>query len=323
MNLHKEKDNFKDAIITVAKSHKVSEIIIEKDYWVTYILKSISESEYKGNIVFKGGTSLSKAYNIIKRFSEDIDLALIFPVGCNNDSQKKQFLRKVSKECTTNFPEVNIPGITSKHGIFRKTAHEYPKITEENKELIVKDKIILELNSFTKPFPNQNININSMIGEYLIRTGRNDILKLYSLEKFPINVLDVRKTLVEKIFSMIRHSYSSQAIEELKGKIRHIYDIYFLLKKTEISIFFNSDDFLEMINGVIEDDKRNSQFSGDWISSKWSDSVILSKTNETWDRLNSSYLNDFRPLVYGNFPSVHDIKDTLNRIHNRFKELGL
>ena len=51
-------------------------IVIEKDIWVCIVLKVLFESELKDVILFKGGTSLSKGYNIIKRFSEDIDIAL-------------------------------------------------------------------------------------------------------------------------------------------------------------------------------------------------------------------------------------------------------
>lgn len=49
---------------------------IEKDWWVTVILKAIFLSKYAPYLVFKGGTSLSKAYNLIERFSEDIDLSI-------------------------------------------------------------------------------------------------------------------------------------------------------------------------------------------------------------------------------------------------------
>jgi predicted nucleotidyltransferase component of viral defense system len=49
---------------------------IEKDWWVTMALKAIFELPYSEHIVFKGGTSLSKGWNLIERFSEDIDLAL-------------------------------------------------------------------------------------------------------------------------------------------------------------------------------------------------------------------------------------------------------
>ena len=76
MNLHEDLSNFKDLINLTANDLGILEFYIEKDYWVTYILKRLSNSEYRNKVVFKGGTSLSKAYNIIDRFSEDKKLKL-------------------------------------------------------------------------------------------------------------------------------------------------------------------------------------------------------------------------------------------------------
>ena len=54
---------------------KVSRIIIEKDSWVCVVLNYLlNESKFKDYFIFKGGTSLSKCYNVIKRFSEDVDV---------------------------------------------------------------------------------------------------------------------------------------------------------------------------------------------------------------------------------------------------------
>ena len=63
-------------------------VYIEKDYWVTYILKRLSQSSYSEIAIFKGGTSLSKAYRIIERFSEDIDLAVISNELSSNQIKK-------------------------------------------------------------------------------------------------------------------------------------------------------------------------------------------------------------------------------------------
>jgi Nucleotidyl transferase AbiEii toxin, Type IV TA system len=54
----------------------VSPVIMEKDFWVCWLLGTLFESEFAGSLVFKGGTSLSKVFGVIERFSEDIDLSL-------------------------------------------------------------------------------------------------------------------------------------------------------------------------------------------------------------------------------------------------------
>ena len=80
MNLHEDTDGFLAAIEKTSESLKIREIFVEKDYWITYVLKRLSDSDFRDDVVFKGGTSLAKAFDIVKRFSEDIDLAL-----CNRE----------------------------------------------------------------------------------------------------------------------------------------------------------------------------------------------------------------------------------------------
>ena len=73
--LHEDKKLFIDAVKEVADSTGLSYAIVEKDYYVTLLLGEIAKRN--PSILFKGGTSLSKCYKIIDRFSEDIDLNLI------------------------------------------------------------------------------------------------------------------------------------------------------------------------------------------------------------------------------------------------------
>ena len=54
----------------------VNQVAIEKDWWVTVTLKALFQTDCRDSLIFKGGTSLSKGFNIIERFSEDIDLAI-------------------------------------------------------------------------------------------------------------------------------------------------------------------------------------------------------------------------------------------------------
>ncbi|MDR0866193.1 MAG: nucleotidyl transferase AbiEii/AbiGii toxin family protein [Candidatus Symbiothrix sp.] len=77
MNLHTHTKDF-SALITFTAAHlNITPAFVEKDYWITLILSRLANSANVGNAVFKGGTSLSKGYRLISRFSEDIDLAMI------------------------------------------------------------------------------------------------------------------------------------------------------------------------------------------------------------------------------------------------------
>ncbi len=80
MYLHiEDKELFRDVVVTVSEMTGLEESIIEKDYYVTMILRLLVD--LNPSVVFKGGTSLSKAYHIIDRFSEDIDITFEEHIG--------------------------------------------------------------------------------------------------------------------------------------------------------------------------------------------------------------------------------------------------
>jgi len=99
MNFHTSSD-FSDALRAAADHFNLRPVFIEKDYWVTFVLKNLSDSALSADVVFKGGTSLSKAYQCIERFSEDIDLALIKTDGLSAN-QLKNKLKVVETACST------------------------------------------------------------------------------------------------------------------------------------------------------------------------------------------------------------------------------
>ena len=96
MNLHLDKNNFEGAIVAAAEHFGIPEIFIEKDYWVTYALHQLFHSDVKDLVVFKGGTSLSKCYNVIQRFSEDIDMVIE-----KNSTDAGNDLKRKLKDVTT------------------------------------------------------------------------------------------------------------------------------------------------------------------------------------------------------------------------------
>ena len=131
MKLHENKTLFRQAVQFTADQMRIPAIYIEKDYWVTYALYTIFNNEIGRDTVFKGGTALSKCYNLIERFSEDIDLVVLRRAG-ETDSKLKSKLKAVSKIVETVLPEVEIAEITHKMGMNRKTAHSYSKSFEGN-----------------------------------------------------------------------------------------------------------------------------------------------------------------------------------------------
>ena len=101
MQLHNDIEVYRDLIRLTADSYQLDSTIIEKDYWVTFALYNLSISEMGKRIVFKGGTSLTKCYADLRRFSEDIDIALLAE-GLTSSTIKRQ-LKKIENVMGTGF----------------------------------------------------------------------------------------------------------------------------------------------------------------------------------------------------------------------------
>ena len=321
MILHNDKETFNELIETTAGVLGIPAVFIEKDYWVTYILNRLSKSDYNQTAIFKGGTSLSKAYKIIDRFSEDIDLAIITD-GIDGNAVKS-LIKSIEKALLDeNFEETNTPQ-TSKGSKFRKTMHQYPKIIDEDFGH-ANENLILELNSFAKPHPYITKTISSYIFDFL-NTQSEEAKKLitdFELEPFDINVLDYKRTFCEKISAIARASFESDEVySQLKEKIRHFYDIYHLMQEEEIRAFLNSDDMDKMIQNVREDDQK--QFSSDWANIKLHSTKIFENV-DILDELNSYYNSNFKTLVYSDkLPKVEDIKAIFKMLSELLKKKNL
>jgi predicted nucleotidyltransferase component of viral defense system len=124
MKLHQNKTLFDQAVRATAQQKGLPEIYIEKDYWVTLALHTIFSSPIGTETVFKGGTSLSKCFGLIDRFSEDIDLVILRKENETNN-QLTNKIKTISQVVSEVLPEVEIDGITHKRGMNRKTAHSY------------------------------------------------------------------------------------------------------------------------------------------------------------------------------------------------------
>jgi len=99
MILHDDDNLFYRAIKETSDNIGIADYFIEKDYWITLVLKRLSESKYVDSVVFKGGTSLSKGFKIIKRFSEDVDIAIL-NTNKLSGNQTKTLIRSVESYAT-------------------------------------------------------------------------------------------------------------------------------------------------------------------------------------------------------------------------------
>ena len=113
MTLHENKQLFRQAVQFTAQQKGIPEIYAEKDYWVTYALHTIFKHKIGEEAVFKGGTALLKCYDLIYRFSEDIDIVVLRREGESN-SKLTTKIRQISSVVNAVLPEVDIAEVTQK-----------------------------------------------------------------------------------------------------------------------------------------------------------------------------------------------------------------
>jgi hypothetical protein len=270
--------------------------------------------------VIKGGTALSKCYSSIERFSEDIDL-VVLKKGDESGNQLSNKIKKMGKVVSKVLPEVQVDGLTHKMGMNRKTAHAYSK--EFKGEFgQIRDTIVLEATWLGNSDPHEKKEIVSMVGQMMMDTKQEQIAKDNGLLPFEVNVMEPKRTICEKIMSLVRFSYADDPITDLKNKIRHTYDLNQLLKQKEYSDFLNSPEFDEMLLKVANDDVASFKNNNAWLANHPKDALVFNKLDETWEELKTAYNGDFKKLVYGELPKDDDVLEALKRIKERLASIA-
>lgn len=244
MNLHLD-DKMFDTIITQMQNElSIHRSIIIKDYFVTLFLKTLKD--YYPQYIFKGGTSLSKCFSAINRFSEDIDLSYYVTAHENITSGKIKRANKGIKEA------VNHLGFIFKNEEEFKSGRKFQVFEAEfafkEEDSVVRDHIIIENSILTISFPVIEKDIESMIGSYLKDMDMNNLIDDYGLHGFSVNVQDISRTFIDKVYAICDYYLEDKAYEHS----RHIYDLHMLYNKIE-----SLDDITELIQAVREERKNN------------------------------------------------------------------
>ena len=320
MNLHANNQLFQDAVIATSQRLDLAEIYIEKDYWVTVALYAIFHSPIAEEAVFKGGTALSKCHKLIDRFSEDVDLVVLNNKGESGNKLKNK-LKAITDAVGAIMPEIEIDGITNKMGMIRKTAHQYNRQNFQGSFGQVREQIIIEASWLGSSEPYANGEVTCYIADMMRATGQDQMIEQYNLQPFSVKVLSIERTLCEKIMGLVRFSQTEQPFIDLANKVRHIYDLHMILKKTEISNYFNSPAFYDLLISVGKNDMVSYRNNNYWLKNHLAEAIVFSKPEETWDRIKNNYRTTFRELVIGQLPPESDLVTTLKTIHSRLQKL--
>lgn len=236
MYLHEDRKLFRDVIVSTAESLGVALPIVEKDYYVTMILKELSEK--CPGCVFKGGTSLSKCHHAIERFSEDVDIAFS---GKLTVGQKKQLKYDIIAGISQSL-KIPISDFNKARSRRNYNCYTFSYETIENSDLkeILAPGVKLEVTLMTVSFPTEELLVDSYVYQFLSKENMN-IVDEYNLNPFKMKVQKMDRTLVDKVFAIC--DYYMQ--ENTKRCSRHIYDIFMLSSKVK-----QDDNFRKLVQQV-------------------------------------------------------------------------
>lgn len=199
---------------------------VEKDYWVTQVLRSLA-GEFVDDFVFKGGTSLSKGFGLIERFSEDIDILVV--AGDRGRGATDRLMKRMAETAAD-----SIGGIPTSYGGAESGRHRayeipYPVLTPATK--LIQPRVLLEMGVRGGDHPKHRVSIGTLVGDALANADI-DISRFADLVVGDLWVLHPGRTLLEKLVT-VHLEAERLALDDKRTPDprigRHFYDIHQLL----------------------------------------------------------------------------------------------
>ena len=303
-------------------------IAIEKDWWVVHTLSLIYTMDCAKSLVFKGGTSLSKGWNLIQRFSEDIDLALDreylgFTGELENADVRR--LRRVSydymtttftEDLRTKFAEVGFTDVNVK---YREVVNHdqdpmiieiyYPKFTE--KDTYLKPGVLVEVGSrsLIEPFTDRT---------FATMAAENYPGQPFSDKPITIPIVNPERTFLEKIFLLYEEFQKPEEKRRVDGLSRHLYDIE-KLSRTEFAE--NALKNADLYNTIVAHRSKFSRISGVDFANHSNDKVTFVPPEHLLSEWEADYKLMQENMIYGEVLPFSELIEKLNKLQSRINNL--
>lgn len=241
-------DDLRALVGITADARGIGSVFVEKDFWATEVLRAATASieivardgsHHGVRTIFKGGTSLSRIYGLIERFSEDVDLLIGFPPVDASTGAKDRVLKSVRDSVTAHLGigEANAtPDGPATTGVKRNTRYHYPTLGYEHSGEITSG-VLLEMGCRGGIFPTQTRSLRSMAAEHAIDVLGEEVEVWEEFAAFDVEVLSPARTLLEKL-ALLHDAVSRSTDEDGEGRLvrsgRHLYDVHNLLRDESV-----------------------------------------------------------------------------------------
>lgn len=323
----KSKDKERELIFrNTASKMKVNEAIIEKDFWVVLVLDYLfTKSKYKKAFTFKGGTSLSKGYSLIKRFSEDIDLILDWttfgvpenePYEKRTNTKQNRYNQDINEKAAvftkdTLLDEIKA-GLSDLLGFAvdmecDKTEEniivfKYPRIYSNDSIL---NTIRLEFGPLAALTPSEVIKVSPYINDYYPNVMKQPYTEVLTTKP--------TRTFWEKV-TILHHEANRPSTSKIPDRYsRHYYDLYMM------SLGMSIEDLLEnidLLDRVVE--FKTKFYPRGWARYDLAKKGTLKLVPDKYrvDLLEKDY-KAMQDMLFGDKPSFNEIMDSIRELEKR------
>lgn len=301
---------------------------VEKDLWVTVVLQMVFSLSVANHLVFKGGTSLSKVWKVIRRFSEDIDLAIDPSIwGFGGDLTKKQIkqLRKVSSIFVRDELSRLLQGTVSETGMAEWLQVEADSDGEGDGTYPEPRVIHIRYQSlFDEDLPYLHSEVKLEVGARslleptataVVTSVIEDVLPVSTtIERVMIPTALAEKTFLEKAF-LLHELFSSQTSKEAYRKSRHLYDLAQMMS-TNIAARAIADD--DLWNTIHHHRELFTSMRGVDYTPDIRKRIRLLPPDDVIDDWRSDYKDMQSSMIYGEKPTFEELMRKMAELENTF-----
>ncbi|GHT30644.1 nucleotidyltransferase [Bacteroidia bacterium] len=304
-------------------------VSIEKDWWVTMTLRALFSCECADYIVFKGGTSLSKAWNLIERFSEDIDIAIDRKFfGFDGELKKKQInnLRRAScsyikekliAELNQKLQENGIDGYSLFIEETQDTTKD-PSIIEVRFDSLyassyIRDKVLIEIGARSLIEPSENVRLRSILAENYPDADFADT-------HFDIPTVIPQRTFLEKAFLL--HEEFQKPVEKIRvdRMSRHIYD---LEKMMDTQFAIDAMNNIDLYQAIVEHRRTLTAMKEVDYSTHIPERINFVPLDSIIELWRKDYEIMRGNMIYGKSLSFNKLIERIKELNERFRKIRI
>jgi hypothetical protein len=313
-----EHPDFAALLVAAAQTTGLNEQFIEKDYYVTEVLRTVADN-YGEKVIFKGGTSLSKGWALIDRFSEDVDLFVVpsrFDPPLNRARAIDRELRTL-RDRVAGHPGLDlVPALGQTIG-GRGRADHLSYATRFDQLPGIASTVRLEPGIQSGDHPVEQRSIDSLVAVFLRSQGQDDIAE--DLAPFEMTLLHFRRTFVEKLFTI--HSKVRRLLEDgtpVARDARHYADLHALASRPEVIAMLRSGEYAAICRDY-------DALSCQWFprshrppaNLSFRESPALFPPTQLREQLEADYARQCALLFPGDFPSFADVLGSFEQLRDQ------